>query len=89
MIMNAVLAIALGLTPAQPGKSVETIYYNDKDYAGMIGSYRESTDAKGTTYLRGFDRITGKPFEIAVRANGDVEGTVGDSYIAFNARQAI
>ena len=87
MIMNAVLAIALGLTPAQPGKAVETIHYVDKDYAGMIGAYRQSIDTRGTTHLRGYDRITGKPFEIAVRSDGHVEGTVGENFIAFDVRE--
>lgn len=88
MIMNAVLAIALGLTPAQPGRSMQTFDYRDKDYAGLIGRYQRVVDAKGTTHLRGFDRLTGKPFELAVQSNGQVEGTVGDTYITFTVREA-
>ena len=88
MIMNAVLAIALGLTPAQPGKAVETIRYQESDYAGLIGRYQQVVDSRGTTHLRGFDRLTGKPFELAVQSDGRVDGTVGDMYIAFTVREA-
>lgn len=88
MIMNAVLAIALGLTPAQPGQAVQTFHYQDKDYAGLIGRYQQSVDARGTTHLRGFDRLTGKPFDLAVAADGRVEGTVGETYMTFTVHEA-
>jgi hypothetical protein len=88
MIMNAVLAVALGLIPGQPGATAQTIQYRDQDYAGLIGSYRQITDGRGTTHLRGYDRLTGKPFEIAVTSSGQVEGTVGDTYVTFTVREA-
>jgi hypothetical protein len=87
MIMKAVLAIALGLIPGQPGKDAQTINYRDSDYAGLIGAYRQNVDSRGTTHLRGFDRLTGKPFEVAVRTDGFVEGTVGESYVTFTVRE--
>lgn len=87
MFMNAVLAIALGLTPAQPGQAVERIHYNDKDYAGLIGAYRQAVDGRGTTHLRGYDRLTGKPFDLAVRSDGHVEGTVGETFVSFTVQE--
>lgn len=87
MIMNAVLAIALGLVPGQPGKTSETINYRDSDYAGLIGAYRQNVDSRGTTHLRGYDRLTGKPFDVEVRTDGFVEGTVGDTYVTFTVRE--
>ena len=87
MIMNAVLAVALGLVPGQPGQNAQTIHYRDSDYAGLIGSYRHNVDKGGTTHLRGYDRLTGKPFEIAVTSSGQVEGTVGDTYVTFTVRE--
>jgi len=88
MIMNAVLAIALGLIPGQPGKTAETISYRDSDYTGLIGAYHQNVDSRGTTHLRGYDRFTGKPFDVAVRTDGYVEGTVGDTYVSFTVREA-
>ena len=88
MIMNAVLAVALGLAPAKAGQEVQTIQYNPTEYAGLIGRYSQSTDRRGVTHLRGFDRVTGRPFDIAVASNGQVEGTVGETYITFHVSEA-
>lgn len=88
MIMNAVLAVALGLTPVKPGVDTQVIQYNSTEYAGLIGRYRQSTDRRGTTHLTGYDRLTGRPFDIAVRQNGQVEGTVGETYVTFTVSEA-
>ena len=88
MIMNAVLAVALGLAPVKSGQEVQVIHYNPSDYAGLIGRYYQSTDRRGNTRLSGFDRLTGRPFDIAVAKNGRVEGTVGETYVTFNVSQA-
>ena len=87
MIMNAVLAVALGLAPVKSGQEVQVIQYNPNDYAGLIGRYHQSTDRRGTTHLSGFDRLTGRPFDIAVARNGRVEGTVGEMYVTFNVSE--
>jgi hypothetical protein len=87
MIMNAVLAVALGLAPVKSGQEVQVIQYNPSDYAGLIGPYHQSTDRRGITHLRGFDRLTGRPFDIAVARNGRVEGTVGELYVTFNVSE--
>lgn len=88
MIMNAVLAVALGLAPIKPGIETQVIQYNPTDYAGLIGRYQQSVDRRGTTHLTGYDRLTGRPFDIAVRESGQVEGTVGEQYISFTVSQA-
>jgi hypothetical protein len=87
MIMNAIVAVVLGLAPMQADKPVQTFQYRPADYAGLIGGYSQSTDKSGTTHLRGFDRITGAPFEIAVTADGRVEAAVGDQYITFTVAE--
>jgi len=88
MIMNAVLAVALGLAPVKSGQEVQVIQYNPGDYSGLIGRYNQSTDRGGTTHLSGFDRLTGRPFDIAVAKDGRVEGTVGDTYVTFSVSEA-
>jgi hypothetical protein len=87
MIMNAVLAVALGLAPVKSGQEVQVIQYNPSDYSGLIGRYNQSTDRGGTTHLSGFDRLTGRPFDIAVAKDGRVEGTVGETYVTFNVSE--
>ena len=87
MIMNAVLAVALGLAPMKSGQEVQVIQYNPSDYSGLIGRYNQSTDRGGTTHLSGFDRLTGRSFDIAVAKDGRVEGTVGETYVTFNVSE--
>lgn len=88
MFMDAVLAVALGLAPLKAGQEVQVIQYKPGDFAGVIGRYFQSTDNRGTTRLRGFDRRTGQPFEIAVAKDGRVEGNVGETYITFQVSEA-
>jgi len=87
MIMNAVLAVALGLAPVKTGQEVQVIQVNPSDYAGLIGHYNRTTDRSGNTHLTGFDRVTGRPFDIAVAKDGRVEGTVGNTYVTFTVSQ--
>ena len=87
MIMNAVLAVALGLAPVKPGQQVQVIQYEPSAYAGLIGRYYQSTDKRGTTHLTGFDRLTGRPFDIAVARDGRVEGSVGEMYVTFTVSE--
>ena len=87
MIMNAVLAVALGLAPVKPGLETQVIQFNPTDYSGLIGRYQQSTDRRGTTHLVGYDRLTGRPFDIAVAKNGRVEGTVGETYNTFTVSE--
>jgi len=81
MIMNAVLAVALGLAPPQaqlvrPG-----------DYTGLIGRYSQATDRNGITHLKGFDIRNGRPFDIGVTPDGHVEGSVGELVVSFDFRK--
>ena len=87
MIMNAVLAVALGLTPVKAGEPAQVFQYNSSDYAGQIGRYRQSTDRRGTTHLRGVERRTGRAFDIAIAKDGRVEGNVGETYVTFTVSE--
>lgn len=53
MLMNAVLAVALGLTPVKPGQEAQVFQYRASDYAGLIGRHSQYTDGHGSTHLRG------------------------------------
>lgn len=84
MIMTTVLAVALGIAPLKDGP-VQTV---TGDYAYAIGRYSQTVDSNGTTHLRGFDRFTGAPYDIAVDKSGKVEGTVGDWDVSFHVSEA-
>jgi len=86
MIMNAVLAVALGLAPVNPTLHSQTIQASE--YQGLIGRYSQSTDQSGTSHLKGVDRRTGRAFDIAVSTNGHVEGSVGEMYVTFDYSRA-
>ena len=87
MMMNAVLAVALGLTPVNPNGAPQTIRVSDSAIA-QIGSYTQSIDRKGRTHLNGVDHRTGAPYDFTVEANGDVQGTLGPWNVSFNVKDA-
>ena len=87
MLIEAVLAVALGLAPMKAGHDPQVIHFRQSDYAGLIGRYSQSTDGRGTTHLAGFDRLSGKPFDIAVAKDGEVQGNVGDMYVTFHVSE--
>jgi|1186.fasta_scaffold151542_2 hypothetical protein len=87
MMMNAVLAVALGLTPVNLNGAPQTVRVSDSAIA-EIGRYAQSIDKKGRTHLIGVDRRTGAPYDVAVDANGDVRGTVGPWYVSFSVKDA-
>ena len=87
MMMNAVLAVALGLTPVNPNGAPQTVRVNDSMIA-QIGGYTQSIDKNGRTHLIGVDRRTGSPYDVAVDANGDVRGTVGPWDVSFKVKDA-
>jgi hypothetical protein len=82
MIMNAVLAVALGLAPP------EAQLVRADDYTGLVGRYSQATDRSGTTHLKGFDIRNGRTFDIAVTSSGHVEGSVGEMAVSFDFRKA-
>jgi hypothetical protein len=86
--MDAILAVALGLAPVKADLPTQTFQYRPADYAGRIGRYSQSTDKRGIVHLRGFDRRTGRPFDIAVAKDGRVEGNIGETYVTFTVSEA-
>jgi hypothetical protein len=84
MIMSAVVAVALGLTPVAEGP-VQTVRVSP-DVAAKIGRYSQVTDGRGTTRIRGYDRL-GRPYELVIDKNGHVEAEVGDEIVSFTASE--
>jgi len=83
MIMSAVLAVALGLAPVKDSGSPQLVRFNEADVASQVGRYRQFTGKDGKTHLRGFDRL-GRAYDIAVDANGHVEGEVGEWHVSYD-----
>ena len=52
------------------------------------GEVAQIVDRAGTNHVRGFNRLTGAPYELTVDRNGHVQGTVGDWDIAFSVKEA-
>jgi hypothetical protein len=82
--MTTVVAVALGLAPINQDGSIK---HSRDNYAAMVGTYTQMVDRDGTTHLRGFNRITGAPYDLKVKSNGKVEGDVGDFYVTFAIKE--
>ena len=85
MMMDAVLAIALGLVPVEEGAPAMKVHVSP---AQMVKGYTEKIDRRGNTHLRGFDPRSGKRYHVTVGKTGKVEGRVGDNFVTFDASPA-
>jgi len=85
MLMTTVVAVALGFAPVKQDGSVAAAPDN---YASSVGRYSQIIDPDGTTHLRGFNRITGAPYDLTVGKDGDVEGNVGTWHVTFHVQDA-
>ena len=85
MLMTTVVAVALGFAPVNQDGSVQSPQDN---FASIVGRISDSTGRDGKRHLRGFNRLNGNSYALAVDGDGKVEGRVGDSYVTFQLRQA-
>ena len=83
MLMTTVVAVALGFAPVKQDGSVQPTRDN---YSNIIGRYSQTIERDGKTHLRGFNRLTGAPYELTVDTHGQVEGMVGDWYVTFQVK---
>ncbi|HEV2594868.1 MAG TPA: hypothetical protein VGU01_06680 [Sphingomicrobium sp.] len=75
MLMSTVIAVALGLTPAQDNNGVQLV---SGDYSTQIGRYSQFVDHRGKTHLNGIDR-RGLRYEVVVDKHGNVEASLADA----------
>jgi hypothetical protein len=85
MLMTTVVAVALGFAPVKQDGTVQAAPDN---YASIVGRISENKDRDGKRHLRGFNRLDGDSYDLAIDGVGRVEGRVGNSYVAFQIRQA-
>jgi hypothetical protein len=83
MLMTTVVAVALGLAPVKPDGTVAP---SRDDYATIVGRYSQTIDPIGTKHARGYDRLTGAPYDVSIDKDGNVEGTVGSWYIELHVK---
>lgn len=81
MMMDAVLAIALGIVPVETPAEVRV----HVSPAQRVTGYTQRVDRSGKTHLGGIDPRTGHRFYVTVSKAGDVKGWVGEQYVTFHA----
>jgi len=86
MIISAVVAVALGLTPVKESGAPQLVRIDDRT-AAAIGRYQQFTGKDGKTHVRGFDRL-GRAYDLAIDSKGHVEGEVGDWHVTYDVSDA-
>ena len=86
MIISAVVAVALGLTPVKESSAPQLVQINAST-AAAVGRYKQFTGKDGKTHVRGFDRV-GTPYDLAIDGKGHVEADVGNWHVTFDAADA-
>lgn len=85
MMMDAVLAVALGLVPVQDSATAVTVHVSP---ASLVTGYSQEVDSAGRIHLRGFHPRNGQRYHVTVSKTGEVEGEVGARVVRFHASPA-
>ena len=83
-MIDAVLAVALGLVPVESPEPVR-IHVGPEQ---RVSGYTQRVDRSGKTHLGGIDPRSGRRFYVTVGKRGDVKGWVGERYVTFHASPA-
>ena len=86
MLISAVVAVALGLTPVKESRAPQLVRVDDK-IAAQIGRYKQYTGKDGRTHVYGYDRL-GTAYDLAIDSKGHVEAQVGNWFVTFDAVDA-
>lgn len=87
MMMSTVVAVALGLAPVKDSPAAQLVQPSPQALIS-IGRYSQSTDARGTTRIRGVDG-RGQCYELIMDRKGHVEALVGEKAITFDVSEAV
>jgi hypothetical protein len=85
IVTTTIVAIALGFAPVNKDGTVEPSRDN---YAGIVGRYTQTVDTKGRTHVRGFNRLTGAPYDITLDKDGKVSADTGAWQVEFRVEEA-
>ena len=86
MIISAIVAVALGLTPVKESSAPQLVEVDQKTVAA-IGRYSQFTGKDGRIHVRGFDS-SGRVYHITIDSKGHVEGDVGDWHVVYDVTDA-
>jgi hypothetical protein len=86
MIINAIIAVALGVSPVSESDFPQLVRVDDR-VAARIGKYEQFTDKKGNTHVRGYDRL-GRAYDLTIDRQGQVTGQAGMWEVSFSAADA-
>ncbi|MBV9929782.1 MAG: hypothetical protein JO013_02420 [Alphaproteobacteria bacterium] len=84
---TAILAVALGLAPVAPG-GAQQVRVSAAAVAQAVGRCEQKVDRRGTVRLTGFDRRSGRAFDIRIDHAGHVEANVGAWLYTFDVAGA-
>lgn len=87
MMIIAVAAVALGLTPVNKSGEPQLVQVDEAKVVAEMGRYRQFEGVDGRIQVKGFDRL-GRAYHIAIDKKGHVEADVGDWYVTFDAAGA-
>jgi hypothetical protein len=87
MIISAIVAVAVGVTPVEYSNAPQTVKFDEKKIAAQVGPYAQSVRKDGSTQVHGFDRL-GRAYNLNITANGHVTGQVGSWDVTFDVTDA-
>ena len=87
MLISAIVAVALGLPPVKDSSATQIVRFDETRIAADVGHYRQTIGKDGKSRVRGVDR-RGRPYDLTLDSNGNVEGEVGILHVTFNVSEA-
>ncbi len=84
-MIDAVLAVALGLVPVPDGSEAVRVHISPEQ---AVKAYTRKVDASGKTHLGGVDPLSGHRFYVTISKAGLVKGWIGERYVTFRAAPA-
>jgi hypothetical protein len=85
MMMDAVLAIALGVVPVPAGAPAVKVHVSADQ---RVTGYSQRVDRSGTIHLKGIQPGTGVRYYFTVKKSGKVKGWAGSRMVSFQAAPA-
>lgn len=83
IVTTTIIAVALGMTPVDESRPSDIVTGN---YDHLVGRYSERVDSTGTNHIRGFDPRNGNPYDVFIKASGQVEARIGGTIYNFRVR---
>ena len=84
MIIATVIAVALGMTPINEDAPEQTVI---GQFDSMVGSFTQTSDARGVILVRGTLPRTGVPYTLTIDRTGLVHADIGEREVEFRVRE--